>query len=419
MNWTGWIAFRFLRSKKSTKFLSFITLLSLVGVAIGVTAMIVVLSVMDGFEGELKARLISTDLHILVTPTEETSTFQNGLVSENSFKTTMAYESLKEDPRVESIWPMIATEAIVKHGRRVVGAQIKGIDESRLNRLKKSVVEMAEERLMIEHDGPRSTRLPDLYVGQELAYQMGIIPGDRVTLVSPSQSDGPGASVPRVKRFAIAGVYHAGGPDQELHVLFAKDSAVRSFLRKAEVVSQWEITTKKFEDASFVAEDVKRLAPQFRTRDWIELNAQIFASLRLERIAMFLILAVIVIVASFNIVTTLTMMVIEKKREISILRAMGATSKDVGRIFLTEGIIIGGAGVLIGVVVAFIICVLLKNYEFIQLPDVYYDPHLPVNFVPAYYILVSVSAFLIVLGACLYPSRRASQVSPIEGIRLN
>ena len=182
-------------------------------------------------------------------------------------------------------------------------------------------------------------------MGQELAYEMGLIPGDQVTLISPTETEGPLDSVPRLKKYFIEGVYHSGLPDQELHTVFAADSAVRSFLRRADVMSEWEIAVKDFDQAPALASKIRELAPQFRVQDWAQLNSHLFASLKLERVAMFVILAFIVIVASFNIVTTLTLMVLEKKREISILKAMGARHGQVAAIFLAEGMLIGGIGV--------------------------------------------------------------------------
>jgi lipoprotein-releasing system permease protein len=231
--------------------------------------------------------------------------------------------------------------------------------------------------------------------------------------------EGPMASVPRMKKFVVEGVYRSDIPEQELHTIFAPDQSVRAFLRKADVLSSWEITVKNFESAPEIGAQVRKLLPQYRVQDWIEMNSHLFASLRLERIAMFVILAFIVIVASFNIVTTLTLMVLEKKKEISILKAMGAKDAEIGAVFLTEGLTIGGIGIGGGLLLGLVLCSLLKRYDFIQLPDIYYDRTLPVAFDLRYYILVSICAFVIVVTACLYPSRRAAQVDPLEGIRFN
>jgi lipoprotein-releasing system permease protein len=183
------------------------------------------------------------------------------------------------------------------------------------------------------------------------------------------------------------------------------------------VVSQWEIVLKNFDQAEAMKAKLARDAGEFKVEDWMDLNAHLFASLRLERLAMFVSLVFIVIVASFNIVTTLTLMVLEKKREISILKAMGARDPEIGAVFLAEGLLIGGVGTGLGMTLGFSICFALRRWQFIQLPDVYFDRTLPVSFLPQYYALIAVSALAIVLCASVYPSLRAARTDPLRGIR--
>jgi lipoprotein-releasing system permease protein len=422
--WTGWVGLRYLKSKKNSRFLSFITLISILGVSLGVTAMVVVLSVMDGFEAELKKRLMSSDLHVLITPTTEVEGFEQGFVPKSAIADAKIQSFMLAHPEVESFWPMVTAEAILRAGKKMAGIVVKGTTPGRLAKLKSQATEQADERLLMQQHPEagqgapgEGARLPGLWLGQELAFELGVIPGDVVSLVSPIEMEGPLSSVPRMRRFVIEGIYHSGLPEQELHHVFATDAAVRSFLRRADVLSQWEVSVKDFDQAPNVAAAIREVFPGFQVRDWMQMNSHLFASLRLERIAMFVILIFIIVVASFNIVTTLTLMVLEKKREISILRAMGARAGQVAAIFLWEGVLIGVGGVGGGVALAWIVCSALRRYEFIQLPDIYYDRTLPVTFDPVYYALVSISALLIVLFVCLYPSRRAAQLNPLDGIR--
>jgi lipoprotein-releasing system permease protein len=421
--WTVWVGYRYLKSKKNSKFLSFITFISIMGVAVGVMAMIVVLSVMDGFESELKKRLMSTDLHILIQPTADAAGFENGFVPKESINPQQTMNLLESRDRslsnqITSFWPIVSTEVILRTGKKVSGVIVKGVNEERMERLKAQIVESAEPQMLVQSEGPNTVRLPAIIVGQELAYEIGLIPGDEVTLISPTETEGPLDNVPRFKKFVIEGIYRSGLPDQELHTVFAPASSVRSFLKRAGVVSQWEISVKDFEKAPEVAMNLKELMPKFKVQDWIQLNTFLFASLKLERVAMFVVLLFIIVVASFNIVTTLTLMVLEKKREISIMKAMGARNSELGAVFLSEGILIGTVGVIVGVTVGGLICAILKRYEFIQLPDIYYDRTLPVTFDWMYYFGVSISALVIVILACRYPSQRAAKIHPLEGIRL-
>lgn len=414
--WTTWVGLRYLKSKKNSKFLSFITFLSVLGVGLGVTAMIVVLSVMDGFESELKKRMMSSELHILVQPTRKTPGFRDGFVSEDSIGPA-EMKQIQSHPQILYFFPVVSAEAILKSGRKVTGVVLKGITESRFELLKAQIVEQAQPQLLLEHGNQGIVRLPGLFLGQELAYEMGLIPGDQSTLISPTEMEGPLNSVPRLKKFVIEGIYHSGLPEQELHTVFTSETAVRAFLRKPEAISQWEVTIKNFDKAPEVAAFIQSILPLFKVQDWMQLNSHLFASLRLERLAMFVILAFIIVVASFNIVTTLTLMVLEKKREISILKAMGARHGQVAAIFLAEGLLIGTLGVGGGALLGFIICTALKNYEFITLPDIYYDRTVPVTFDPFYYLIVCVCGLVIVLGACIYPSQRAAKLHPLDGIR--
>ncbi len=413
--WTLWVGVRYLKSKKNSRFLSFITLLSVLGVGLGVTSMLVVLSVMDGFENELKKRMMSSDLHILIQPTSDSPDFEGGLVPE-SVLDLPEINRLKNDPRgLTGFWPTLATEVILKAGKKITGVSLKGVPPARIELLKGQITESADPGLLKPEAG--AAQLPGIYLGQELAFELGLIPGDIVTLISPTETEGPMSAVPRLRRYVIQGVYHSGEPEQEMHTAYASLGAVRSFLRKAHVVNQWEISVGDFDQAPALAQIIRKIIPEFRVQDWNQLNAHLFASLRTERLSMSIILAFIIIVASFNIVTTLTLMVLEKKKEIAILKTMGARKTEVAAIFVGEGLLIGGLGTVGGILFSLLICGALKRYDFIQLPAIYYDRTLPVSFRMSYFIGVPVTALFIVLTACLYPSRRAARLNPLDGIR--
>ncbi len=417
--WTVWVGLRYLKSKKHSRFLSFITLISMVGVALGVTALIVVLSVMDGFEVEMRKRLMNQELHLLITPTVDAPGFDGGRVAAKDFEDSKFGKFLRAQPEIEGIYPVLQTEAILRGGRKVSGVVVKGVDDARLERLNSILVETARSPLRApDLEGAASTtEVAKIYLGQALADEMGLIPGEMVTLISPTDTDGPFSTIPRLKRFFVAGIYGSGVPEQELHTVFSEMGSVRSFLRRAGVLTQWEVLLKDSESARDVRDRLSSQKGNYFTRDWMDLNAHLFASLRLERLAMFISLVFIVIVASFNIITTLTLMVLEKKREIAILKAMGARDPDIGAVFLAEGLLIGGVGTGLGMALGFGICAALRRWEFIQLPDIYFDRTLPVSFLPQYYLLIAVSALVIVLIASVYPSLRAARTDPLRGIR--
>ena len=417
-SWPTWVGFRYLKSKKNSRFLSFITLMSILGVGLGVTSMIVVLSVMDGFEAELKKRLMASDVHVLITPSAWVDGFDGRFVPRSSIDEAKVIESTGDSKLIDQFYPVLSTEVILRARKQVAGVVLKGVGTERLDRLKAEVHESVDtEKLAPRNENGEQVKLTGVYVGEELALELGLNAGETITLISPLETEGPGSTVPRLKRYVIEGVYESGIPEQELHEVFTTIQGAQSFLRVSGVASQWEMTVKDFEKAPDVASDLKRALPGFKVKDWIELNSHLFHSLRLERVSMSVILAFIVVVASFNIVTTLTLMVLEKKKEISILKAMGARDRDVGAIFIAEGLLIGGVGIFSGTILGFLICVALRKYPVIQLPDVFYDRSLPVTFDPGYYVGVVVSASIIVLVACFYPSRRAARLEPLDGIR--
>jgi lipoprotein-releasing system permease protein len=417
MNWVHFVAKRYLKAKRGAKFLSLSTALSMGGIGLGVAAIIVVLSVMSGFEEQMREKLISSDLHVLITPENTFPNFNMGYVNRDEIKSLPAIASMTVSPDVEMVSFILGTEGVLRSGNKVSGVEVKGIDGPKFTKLKKSLSEEALPQMLVDRNGPDATRYPGIFVGKELAYDMGLIPGDFVTLVSPSEMDGPFSNIPRIKRFIVEGIYHFGVPEQEASVVFTHVSNMESFLRRKNAVSSVEITLKHARDSEGFVKKYEGQLPSLRTRDWNELNSNLFASMKLERIAMFLILLFTVMIASLNIVSTLSLMVQEKLMEIAIFETMGATRKNVSGIFVWKGFLIGGTGVVFGTGFALVVCVALKKFQFISLPEVYYDRTLPVNFDFAYFLGVPLISFAIVCLASYFPAKRASELTPLEGIR--
>lgn len=397
------VGFRYLRAKKSSSFLSVITGISVGGICVGVLVLVVTLSVMAGFESELKKRLFSAETHVLVENKEQAY-----------FKRDpeMIQRIRQASPLIEQVQPVLKAEAILRSGKRVAGSVVKGVDSEQLEWVKKQVAEWAPQSLV------DAAGAPGLLMGAELAYDMAIVPGDLVTVVSPIESEGPFGAVPRVKRFVVQGIYKTGVPEQELHVVFTGVTEVEDFVKEQSILSQIEVRVRNLDDAPKAALAIQTAAGSgFTVRPWQALNAHLFQSLRLERTVMFCILIFIVVVATFNIVSTLTMMVMEKKRSLSILRAMGATPRQISAIFLWESLAIGLVGVLGGLGLGLGVCAFLAKYPIIELPDVFYDRTLPVLVQPAAIAVVAASALVIVLFGAVAPARKASELSPIQGIR--
>lgn len=398
------LGFRYLRSKKSNAFLSLITFLSITGVAVGVATLIVILSVMDGFEGALKSRLAQGEFHVLATrASDEREPFFQFPVD----KVSKIYSL---SPEILSVNPVLTTEAILKAGSKVTGMSMRGVSESHINILSKSLVEAV--------DGPKVLSPEGLWVGKELAIQLNIMPGDKVSVISPIETEGPMESIPRLRVFHVDGIFESGLPEKDLHTVYAPLEAVQEFLGQKDKVNRVEISLSNFQNSDGPADLVRaELGDDYLVKDWNQLNAHLFASLKLERATMFVILTMIVMVASFNIVTSLKMTVIEKRKEISILQAMGASQKQIRQIFLVQGGVIGGAGAFIGFVFGLGLTLILKRYPVLELPDIFYDRTIPVVISPLFILLVVLLSLLIVLLASFFPARAAAKQSPLEGIR--
>jgi lipoprotein-releasing system permease protein len=274
-------------------------------------------------------------------------------------------------------------------------------------------------RTLIEAvDGPKVLSRDGLWLGKELAYQLAVLPGDKVQVISPTETEGPLESVPRVRVFRVDGIFSSGIPEKDLHTVYASLEAVQEFLARPGKVNRVEITVKDFENSEASGDLVRdALGPDFLVKDWNQLNAHLFASLKLERITMFVILSMIVLVASFNIVTSLKMTVTEKRKEIAILQAMGASQRQIGRIFLVQGAVIGNIGTVLGLALGLGLAFFLRTHELVQLPDIFYDRTLPVKISPFFVAAVVVTTFCIVLLAAFFPARAAAKQVPLEGIR--
>ncbi|RZA05076.1 MAG: ABC transporter permease, partial [Proteobacteria bacterium] len=245
-----------------------------------------------------------------------------------------------------------------------------------------------------------------------------VFPGDKVQVISPTETEGPMESLPRVRVFQVDGIFSSGIPEKDLHTVYVPIASVQEFLGRPGKVNRLEITVKNFDDSETSGNLVRQdLGPAYMVKDWNQLNAHLFASLKLERITMFVILSMIVLVASFNIVTSLRMTVAEKRKEIAILQAMGASQTQIGRIFLVQGAVIGNLGTVIGLVGGLAISLFLRKYPLVELPDIFFDRTLPVKISPVFVTLVAITAFCIVLLAAYFPARSAAAQAPLEGIR--
>ena len=380
----------FLRLQKE-RFISMISLISCLGVAIGVMALIVVLAVMTGFDNDLKNKIIGANPHIIIHSEEGIADFPRLAATIRNFK------------EVKNIAPYVSGQAYLYYKDKVLGLNIKGVDpasEERVTRIRDYV---KGSKIVLPKGG--------IILGQELVSILGLKLGDEVVLSSPMI----GLNTP----FRVSGIFHTGMYDYDLNLAFLNLRDAQEFFGTGTLITQVGLRLDNPYQAARVKESLaKVLGPGLHIRTWMEINKNFFAALALEKLTMFVILALIVLVACFNIISTLIVMVVEKTKDIGTLKAIGATESSIRRIFTWGGLIIGFCGTLFGIICGIGLCFLLKKYQFIQLPkDIYYIDRLPVALRWQDVALIAGCAFVITFLSTIYPSAKASRLNPVEALR--
>lgn len=409
MSFELFIGTRYLRARQKQAFISLITILSITGVMVGVMALIVVIAVMAGFESDLKSRILGVESHIVV--------MRHGGPFAGKSELIKLIENIKG---VSAASPFVYTQVMLKSSSGVSGAVLKGVDPTSAGRIVKNLKADSLQRNEIsERNTGYQNFVPGIILGKELAGILGVSVGDMVYLISPTGIISPIGHLPSMKQFEVKGLFESGIHDYDGSFAYVNISDAQKILRMGDSITGIEIRVDDIDLARKIAEKiVKDLGFPYWTRDWTQMNKNLFSALKLEKTVMFIILTLIVLVAALNIASTLIMMVMEKTRDIAILKAMGATDKSIRRIFVFKGMIIGSVGTSLGVCAGYLLCKLLEKYKFIDLPgDVYYITTLPVRLVAFDVLLIASAALVICFLATLYPAHQASKLNPVEAIR--
>jgi len=414
MSFEADIARRYARPRKGMGFISVISLISALGVFVGVMATLVVLSVLNGFRTELQDRLLGIHAHVVL--------IGRGPGGVTDFAALA--DSLAARPGVLGASPFVYGKGLADGPYGDDGIIVKGVDVTREGRVTDLL-----ERLDGPHD-PLTARfdgdLPGAYLGVHLADQLGAEHGDEIKILLPfNGTRSPLGIFPPIRRFRVAGIIRSGMYEFDATLaLIDLEVAQRLFFPKEEDptahVTAIQLKIDDPDRAQTVGRElVTELGPlAYSQNNWIDLNANLFTWMKLEKAAMFLVTALIVVVASFNIVSTLIMVVMKKQRDIGILATMGASAESIRRIFVTQGLLIGGTGVALGVIGGWGLSWVLDRYRIIQLPeDVYIIASLPVRMELLDFVVVPAIALLICWLAALYPAWRASRLDPVEAIR--
>ncbi|MBU1162190.1 MAG: lipoprotein-releasing ABC transporter permease subunit [Proteobacteria bacterium] len=409
MSFEYFIGGRYLRAKQKETFISLITILSVAGVTVGVMALIVVIAVMAGFESDLKQRILGVESHIVLMRHDG---------SFSGYKKIS--KQINEFHGVEAATPFIYSQIMLRSSTGVSGAVLRGIDpESAGNVIKILKNSVLQNLKQIQRQGNSKTFVPGIILGKELARNLGVLKGDAVYLISSRGMISPIGYLPAMKRFEVVGLFESGMYEYDGSLSYLNLEDAQKILNMKDSVTGIEVRVDDIYNARNIAKKiVSELGFPYWARDWMQMNHNLFSALKLEKTVMFIILALIVLVAAFNIASTLIMMVMGKTKDIAILKAMGAMDSSIRKIFIYKGMIIGAVGTSLGVCLGFIICKLLEKYKFIQLPgDVYYISTLPVRLEALDVFMIASAAMVICFLATLYPASQASKLNPIEAIR--
>jgi len=373
-------------------------------------ALIVVIAVMAGFESDLKSRILGVESHVVLKP--DTGFFDDY---------RQILEVVGNIQGVELAAPFISSQVMLRSAAGVAGAALKGIDPwmAAGGPIKAAAASLqkgseADSRMF----GSKVSAL-GIVLGRELAGNLGLVEGDTVYLISPRGIVSPVGHIPSMHRFRVVGLFESGMYEYDASLAYISLKDAQKILRMSGSVTGVEVWTRDIFKAGQIAEKIiKRLDTPCQARNWMQMNQNLFSALKLEKIMMFIILALIVLVAAFNIASVLIMTVIQKKRDIAILKAMGATNRSIQKIFVLKGMVIGVTGTILGSFLGFLLCFLLKHYQFIKLPqDVYYITSLPIMLETVDVFLIAASALVICFAATLYPARQAARINPVEAIR--
>lgn len=434
MKYEFFIGLRYLSSRRKQKFASIIGLISVLGVIIGVMALNVVLSVMGGFEEELREKILGVSSHVVIlsydgpmkdyTRVEDEAAKFPGVVGASPFiygQGMMASEHNVSGSVVRGIDPGTAgsvTNIELALGRGLLGGKEEDKDrvpDEKLSRMGKEVLGKLEKET--------ASGKPPIILGRELANTLGVVEGDQVSLVSPFGKMGPFGATAKVKKFEVAGIFDYGMIEYDSSISYVDLKDAMDFFDMTGEASGVEVKVRNIYDARGIGTQLASiLGFPYYTRNWEEVNKSLFKALRLERIAIAIFLGLIILVAALDIVSALTMVVMEKGRDIAILRAMGATRNGILKIFIIDGMIIGIVGTVLGSLSGYGICYMLKTSETIRklIPfdnNVYPISEFPVKIEPFYFVTVAFFSILICFIATLYPSIQASRKDPVEALR--
>jgi lipoprotein-releasing system permease protein len=406
MSFETFFSSRYIKAKRKQGFISVITGISILGIMIGVMALIVVLAVMNGFREDLMRKILGVNSHVLILS-------YKGNIEDN---TSIMDKALEVDGVIAAT-PFVYSQVMIKHFANVSGAVLRGLDPETAGKVINIDAMIKDGSLDVLREtaaGP-----PAIVIRSELSRQIGALVGDSVTLVSPMGKLTPLGRMANERTFTVKALFESGMYEYDSSMVYLSLADAQDFLSLGDEVTGIELRVEDIDKSDIIARDLQQnLDYPYWTKDWKMMNKSLFSALKLEKVTMFIILIMIVLVGALNIISSLVMLVMEKTRDIAILRTMGASSKSIMSIFIFQGLFVGLIGTFLGLISGSLLCHLLARYKFIKLPpDVYYISTLPVRMEWIDMVSIAFAAVLISFLATIYPSWQASKLNPVEALR--
>ena len=415
------IAFRYLRTKRSEAFINIISIISVVGVALSVAILIISMAIMTGFERELRNKVVGS-AHIVI------SHFSGSISNWEKVK-----DLIRQEPAVNKVSAYTEHQALVSLGGRVQGVLIRGIEpESQAEAELKSYLPERDQLKFLHSPVSYSARRPDgsvsdaglpgVIIGKELARRLGVVRSVPISLLSPQVKSSPFGLVPRYKRFMVVDVYSSGMSGYESTLVYLGLKQAQSFFRMGETVSALEVKLQSPDQAFQLAEKLKssllaKFNDGFVVSDWTVQNRELWEAMKLEKRVYFIVLLLLIVLASFSIISTLVMVVLEKRKDIAVMRSFGARPRVIALIFRMQGMIIGLVGTMSGLFLGYAGCWALDHFGFPLPENVFPTTTVPVQVEPLNFVIVAVATLVICYLSTLYPARRASKLDPVEILR--
>ena len=399
------IAFKYLKSKKRSGFISYTTVISIFGLILGTAALIISVSVLNGFEEIVVEKFMGVESHLRI--------FKPGSRGFTDYENLVDKIKLYED--VKGVSPYVSEKVMLINEDNYISAILKGVDEKSVD----SVNDLSENIILGSINFNSGLGVyPPVVMGKLLADRLGVSVNDVISILSPAGMRNIYSPIP-VRKFEVIGIFENGIAEFDNVFVFTALAEGQKFLKLQNMVSGLEVKLTSRDDVSHYKNEFEKILDKdFQVYSWENLHRSLYISMKLEKYGTLIVLSLIILVASFNIVSSLTMMILEKKREIGILLSMGLSDKGIQRIFMWQGFIIGGFGIFVGIIFGLVSCVLIDKFQLLKLPeDVYIISAMPVKMNPFDFVLIGIIGFTLALFSSFYPAWKASKLDPVESLR--